>query len=679
MALVITQAELVATGERGMHNRIGLNNCFLNSVLQALWHHVTFREAYLKLVPTLPPKKEGEGPQLLTELGEMLAKYSGEKCTVNPKGVRDALAKREEKFKSGQLSDAHECFSALLEAVHEALVELKTGKARKRSPSPRSSVDALTRDPSPSPHKLPPIPNSLVHQHYGLHLVREGSCENCKAVVYKEAHDQFYSTVWASEIYRSDKSDVFVEKLVCQDEPRSCDACEKGKSVNHHTVRGKLPSFITVHVAWSSEKQSRPDLISFFSKVPGRFKVKDAYNVPRSGEAECVLTGLVFFFARHYVSAFFNSEKQSWVIFDDTVVKAASPNLQGLWKYCVSSAIAPSLLFYTNSKAAGGTEEVMNNVMRNDWPEGEPALMSDGVPNSDALADWLKRNTRSDMTADELASHQDVDLEALRRDPAAVERLFRGSSPSPTKRIEPPKPKTPPRPKPSQEPVKPKTTWACPRCTLENEKKDRACQACETENPDRPRDAVLESDVDLTTTPARPTRSAPRTEPKSASPDEPPPPKRCRKGGPWDNPPDPPHLTQARPRDSIRGALPAQPYELRAQNLTPAPGQRVGLPPHAHNSGAVRTFTGGARASAGPTALAMDTSQRKTPALFTSLQPTVPKRPRNTRKDSQVPATVSLPFRPPKEVTKADEDNMIHERRGAPDAYAAEVAAKRFS
>ncbi len=40
---------------RGLSNDSGLNNCFLNVVIQCLWHLHSFREALLSLQPQVSP------------------------------------------------------------------------------------------------------------------------------------------------------------------------------------------------------------------------------------------------------------------------------------------------------------------------------------------------------------------------------------------------------------------------------------------------------------------------------------------------------------------------------------------------------------------------------------------------------------------------------------------------
>lgn len=41
----------ILTLVRGLENREGTNNCFLNVVIQALWHLRAFREAFLEIDP----------------------------------------------------------------------------------------------------------------------------------------------------------------------------------------------------------------------------------------------------------------------------------------------------------------------------------------------------------------------------------------------------------------------------------------------------------------------------------------------------------------------------------------------------------------------------------------------------------------------------------------------------
>ena len=46
--------------EKGLENRVGENNCFLNVVIQSLWHLRSFRE-YFKRWELKCTEEEGEG------------------------------------------------------------------------------------------------------------------------------------------------------------------------------------------------------------------------------------------------------------------------------------------------------------------------------------------------------------------------------------------------------------------------------------------------------------------------------------------------------------------------------------------------------------------------------------------------------------------------------------------
>eukprot|EP01104_Vermistella_antarctica_P001461 TRINITY_DN1150_c0_g4_i1.p1 TRINITY_DN1150_c0_g4~~TRINITY_DN1150_c0_g4_i1.p1 ORF type:complete len:130 (+),score=21.17 TRINITY_DN1150_c0_g4_i1:158-547(+) len=90
---------------KGLDNEFGENNCFLNVVIQALWHLKSFRTKYFG--KNVQHKHIDSVSCVYCALQTLFSNYEyGDESHLPPKVLRDALDaiyKSEEKFQLGQL------------------------------------------------------------------------------------------------------------------------------------------------------------------------------------------------------------------------------------------------------------------------------------------------------------------------------------------------------------------------------------------------------------------------------------------------------------------------------------------------------------------------------------------------------------------------------------------------
>jgi hypothetical protein len=121
--------------EKGLQNMFGENNCFLNVVIQALWHLRHFRD---KFVAAESHKHVGDHPCVFCALKDIFVHFQfGEEDTVPPQVLRRALAAlydNEKRFQVGSLDDAAEAFDAVLQAIHNSVEGITKGEDRPCQP-----------------------------------------------------------------------------------------------------------------------------------------------------------------------------------------------------------------------------------------------------------------------------------------------------------------------------------------------------------------------------------------------------------------------------------------------------------------------------------------------------------------------------------------------------------------
>ncbi|KAK3242463.1 hypothetical protein CYMTET_47844 [Cymbomonas tetramitiformis] len=110
---------------RGLVNETGENNCFLNVIIQSLWHLPTFRSTLLlepepRAWEPAPPKEDVE---MLQALRRVFAALSEQQSTIAPRELRAALrlSVGAEWFDLEQKHDAMEVLDLIFAALHRAL------------------------------------------------------------------------------------------------------------------------------------------------------------------------------------------------------------------------------------------------------------------------------------------------------------------------------------------------------------------------------------------------------------------------------------------------------------------------------------------------------------------------------------------------------------------------------
>eukprot|EP01062_Namystynia_karyoxenos_P060359 TRINITY_DN5191_c0_g1_i1.p1 TRINITY_DN5191_c0_g1~~TRINITY_DN5191_c0_g1_i1.p1 ORF type:complete len:895 (+),score=273.71 TRINITY_DN5191_c0_g1_i1:126-2687(+) len=390
----------------------------------------------------------GRRRRVLAELCRLIHCYDQTHgSSVDPEELRNTMAALVGKYETGRLNDAHECLEFLLKNIDEAwwnAAEAERVAAEAAGDrSQTAGADIKRRRKGGGFWCCRGCMSSLARQYYGMHLVRQTQCRLCKHVQYKTDEHPFFWTMWASELYRAgpEEHDIFCKRVWDTRVETSCERAGancKGKAPWQCEMKGPPPKVMTFNLTWAARDVPRADIASLCAAVPGRFMLRDAVQGEQVGNKVCVLSGLIFYYGLHYISSFYNREKAIWVVFDDQHLSAAASSIQGLWKYVVNGKILPFLFFYDVVDESDADWRAADELIkrRYEGPVGEPAEPPmetlDGRLNRAELLEWLKTVCKKDITTAELDDHLSVDLDLLRSDPAAVERLFaKPDAPSP--------------------------------------------------------------------------------------------------------------------------------------------------------------------------------------------------------------------------------------------------------
>lgn len=113
-------------GRVGLRNRFGQNHCFLNVIVQVLWHLKSFSTELLLLdVPRLPGRSSSHSEwRLLSALASLFHEFEASDVTedsaptLSPDGLRSALPSAF--ANEGDMHDAHEVLHEMFSALHFA-------------------------------------------------------------------------------------------------------------------------------------------------------------------------------------------------------------------------------------------------------------------------------------------------------------------------------------------------------------------------------------------------------------------------------------------------------------------------------------------------------------------------------------------------------------------------------
>eukprot|EP01060_Flectonema_neradi_P037494 TRINITY_DN7558_c0_g1_i2.p1 TRINITY_DN7558_c0_g1~~TRINITY_DN7558_c0_g1_i2.p1 ORF type:complete len:575 (+),score=92.15 TRINITY_DN7558_c0_g1_i2:34-1758(+) len=336
-------------GEKGLDNPAGANNCFLNVILQSLWHLDVFKDNFMHdhNVHTCTDKVSAD-TCLYCAIYQLFVQYEfSEARNLPPHLVRqvlDHLFKEEHRFQLGDMEDVVECFEAVLFCLH------------------------LTATDSRS-QCTPPC---FVHRTFALNILERPRCSNrsCRKqyepVIYSATVQYFPASLFQGKCAKRHHTQCHsLEKCLyyhCMGEARKCDGC--GHSIMPtHPYLLNVPNIFVVGVVWSQNgaQVSLPSSFysSFTNGMPSRLAISDIYYIPgvsnRTSKTpkpyssnkviEGTLTVIGVFYGLHYTCYCYSFKHHAWLYFDDGNVSVVG-SLGQVRSKIISSKQQPALLFY---------------------------------------------------------------------------------------------------------------------------------------------------------------------------------------------------------------------------------------------------------------------------------------------------------------------------------------------
>ncbi|CAD6260682.1 unnamed protein product [Miscanthus lutarioriparius] len=301
------------------------NTCYCNSVLQALYFCIPFREQLLEYYANNKTPGDAE-ENLLTCLADLFMQISQAKKktgVIAPKRFVQRVKKQNELFRSYMHQDAHEFLNFLLNELVDILEkESSAAKDSPQSSSPEKAPNGPVQPLANGVKKEPPV--TLVHKNFQGILTNETRCLRCETVTARDETflDLSVDIEQNSFITSCLKNLCSTETLNAEDK-FFCDKCCSLQEAQKRMKIKKAPHILVIHLKRFKyiEQLGRYKKLSYRVVFPMELKLS---NTSDDVDTEYSLFAVVIHVGSgpnhgHYVSLV--KSHNHWLFFDDENVE----------------------------------------------------------------------------------------------------------------------------------------------------------------------------------------------------------------------------------------------------------------------------------------------------------------------------------------------------------------------
>ncbi|XP_022852661.1 uncharacterized protein LOC111374241 [Olea europaea var. sylvestris] len=319
----------------GLKNEVGEYNCFLNVIIQSLWHLKRFRDEYLRLSPGHVHVGDPCVTCALHDIFISLSKPPTDtrREAVAPTSLRVALSNLHPDskfFQEGQMNDASEVLWAIFNCLHQSF-----------------PCEPAVRVGDLDCNGLPCIAHSL----FGMDILEIVKCDNCGLESRHQNYKSFFHYINASALRRmkdmSPKSSFdellyqvqTIDQLACDPEVGGC------RKLNYtHYVLSAQPYVFTAVLGWQNACECVDDITATLAAFTTEIDISVLYH---GLDQKCThrLVFVVCFYGQHYVSFAYKHDHQQWIMYDDEIVKEIG-GWNDVLNMCERALLQPQVLFF---------------------------------------------------------------------------------------------------------------------------------------------------------------------------------------------------------------------------------------------------------------------------------------------------------------------------------------------
>jgi hypothetical protein len=368
-----------------MSNQVGQYNCFLNVVIQSLWHLKSFQDAFA----TFPEHTHTSDKSscVLCALYLIFHEYrESNGGNLSSLDLRTALSEAfaaQQRFQEGVMADAGECYIELISLVANLL---PNEESRQR----------------------------LVNALFDTVMVERVVCSICdhtedKPALATNTHLLIVSKVVEAAAALGEKPFDELIGASFQGDSLPCPKCKEEALI---TKRFKsLPAVYTLSLVWPTSRPRRTFLNDFFNTISMEIDLRNLCSIDMKGAKKQTskyrLRGMILYYGRHYTAVFYHASLGRWLRFDDSRVDPVARHWHELTDWCVQSRFQPSVLFYERENVGSKTDfydpvpqDVIPRPLREPAPAPafDPQIPAELAPKCPALEGPVYRKNKKQWT-----------------------------------------------------------------------------------------------------------------------------------------------------------------------------------------------------------------------------------------------------------------------------------------
>ncbi|XP_020226717.1 uncharacterized protein LOC109808228 isoform X2 [Cajanus cajan] len=338
----VNGATLLGTG---LKNEVGEYNCFLNVIIQSLWHLRRFRVEFLGR--SRSEHDHVGSPCVVCALYEIftaldIASKDSRREAVAPTSLRIALSNlypHSNFFQEAQMNDASEVLAVIFDCLHRSFT-------RGSSVSDAESAESICMGSWDCANG-----SCIAHSLFGMNIFEQMNCYHCGRESRHMKYTSFFHNINASalrtmKVMFAEASFDKLLNLVEMNHQLACDleagGCGKLNHI-HHFLSTPPHVFMTV-LGWQNTCESADDITSTLEALSTKIDISVLY---RGLDPKCIhnLVSVVCYYGQHYHCFAYSHDHGQWIMYDDKTVKVIG-GWADVLTICERGHLQPQVLFF---------------------------------------------------------------------------------------------------------------------------------------------------------------------------------------------------------------------------------------------------------------------------------------------------------------------------------------------
>ena len=308
-------------------NGLGVNDCFLNCIIQVLFHLEEFKEKLFELGVIQDSNNPIFQLYMILDNYKSLSKYNADN-QLNASLLRESLHHTYGTYQKGKCGDPMETISQILELIHAQYFQNSENSTNNTNNTNNKNIIFCQNELCPS------------HSNFLLNLKEIKYCPECRArKIQMYDKDCFMYSVLSYEILSLVNKDSFInykyslftklKKLSQsfgdnQQKLEKC-KCKEIKTIKRLFLYNKLSPYLIINITWDTDFPKMGDICKIYGLIPIFDDNRNLFGIDfekgKKTEKELVsnyfLYSMILYGQNHYTCFFYNRAINKWSFVDD--------------------------------------------------------------------------------------------------------------------------------------------------------------------------------------------------------------------------------------------------------------------------------------------------------------------------------------------------------------------------